>query len=86
MLRNRARRNAVKLPELSELAPVGVCDPPNPWIYEQLARLCGNAPSTHGIEGPHGPGEAEYPHHLDLDDPDTHPYVWDLKEDCCQCP
>lgn len=90
MLTSRARRNVGQLPGLSELAPAGVCDAPNPWIYAQLARLCGEpiegaAPSTHAAEGASHPGAAEYPHHFDIDDPDTRPYLWDLKEDDCKC-
>jgi hypothetical protein len=75
---------------LRDLAPEGVCDPPNPWIYEQLARLCDGAPSSGGgppdmpAPGPGAQGAACFTCR-DIEDPNERPYIWDLKEDDCKC-
>jgi len=66
------------LTQLRDLAPAGVCDPPNPWIYEQLARLCGRSSEEVTATHPH----FAWPHSEDLDE---RPYFWDLKEDDCTC-
>lgn len=75
-----------------DLAPQGVCDPPNPWIYEQLARLCASTGPTSSALATQ-PSELissslrTYDHHVHFtdEDPDNRPYIWDLEEHCEPC-
>lgn len=93
MLRSKKKRSAAPTQQLRDLAPEGICDPPNPWLYQQLSRLCGD-----GLDGGTEPGR-DLPMRggprsastvdcftcRDIEDPNERPYLWDLKEDDCKC-
>jgi len=81
-----ATRGSHHLPELRDLAPQGVCDPPNPWVYQQLAKLCEGDAALFDVNERsrriHELVRDDLHHHFVSEDPDTRPYLWELPEDC----